>query len=198
MQHNILTTANLIWQRSTGLIGTTLITLLILIWKDIGIENLFTWLLWLHLPLLMFHEFEEYILPGGFQKFVNYHSVLSQHPPQDNSPISEPIIFIINIGVWIWIIIGALFSNNIPWIGMGAIIFQFGNIFGHLFLFQIKHSGYNPGMITAIFLFIPYVTILIWNIQIQGWLTLIEWVFSAILGILGTLFMVISPHIIKE
>lgn len=48
-----------LWQSATLLIAPPLIV--VLIWLRPGMDE-YQWLLWLHLPLLMLHEAEEYVL----------------------------------------------------------------------------------------------------------------------------------------
>lgn len=183
---------NKIWQLSTPLLGSGLITLMFLRFSGQYYFNFFGWLLWFHLPLLMFHEFEEYVLPGGFKSFFNTYTPFSKETPrEDNPPINEIMIFIINVGVWIWIIIGALFVKVAPWIGVGAMIFQLINVNGHIYLFQIKKTGYNPGLITTIFLLIPYMVVLTWVSITQNILTPLDWGLAFLIGFIGIGMMLI-------
>ena len=60
---------NRLWQSSTLLLAPPLIVLLI--WLRPSMDE-YQWLLWLHLPLLMLHEAEEYVLaPMSFKEFFN-------------------------------------------------------------------------------------------------------------------------------
>ena len=190
MRDSMLIKINHLWQRATALLGAILTTLLILTWSDLGISNFFSWLLCLHLPLTMFHEFEEYVLPGGFKHLANYNSLLSKPVPQENSPLNEPFIFIINVGFWVWIIIGAMSAETMPWIGVGAVVFQIVNVIGHIFIFQIKTPGYNPGIITTILLLVPYMTVLTWHIYTQNLLKPLDWALSFGIGFLGIILMI--------
>ena len=54
-------------------------------------------LFWFHLPLLLLHEFEEYVIPGGFKKFMNSNTLFSLDKPAEDIPLSEFIIAFINI-----------------------------------------------------------------------------------------------------
>ena len=60
---------NRIWQSATLFLAPLLIVLLV--WYRPELDP-YQWLLCLHLPLLMFHESEEYVLaPVGFKEFFN-------------------------------------------------------------------------------------------------------------------------------
>ena len=86
------------------------------------------------------------------------------------------------MGVWVWIIMGALLAKTTPWIGTGAMIFQLGNVVAHLYLTQLIKPGYNPGLITTLFLLIPYVVVLTWVILTQNILSPLEWIYASIVG----------------
>ncbi|MDP8261724.1 MAG: HXXEE domain-containing protein [Candidatus Ancaeobacter aquaticus] len=175
--------ANRIWQRSTGVLAVLIIAYLI-VWLCLDPKvYLFQWLLWLHLPLLMLHEFEEYIFPGGFKEFLNTKTVLALSQPESDVPLGNPMVFFINMGAWILIVIGALLANTAPWFGVMMVVFELINIIGHGGLFQIRHRGYNPGLITAIFLFLPYVVTVFWVAISNNILSPDEYILSAIGGI---------------
>jgi hypothetical protein len=84
----------------------------------------------------MIHEFEEYVLPGGFKEFVNSKTLVAMVPPVENVPLNEPYMFAINICFWVWVIVGALLANIAPWVGLGPVMFQILiNNFTHTFVF---------------------------------------------------------------
>ena len=190
---------NRVWQLSTGILAVCIIATLI-IWYLLNPNlNIFQWLLWLHLPLLMLHEFEEYVFPGGFKEFFNRESPLALSEPQSNVPLNNLMIFFINIGVWILIVIGALLVGVAPWFGAMMVVFELVNIVGHCGLFQVRHRGYNPGLITATFLFIPYVAIFFWLSINRNFLTPAEYVISIVGGIaLALLLPIWSEASIKR
>ncbi len=184
-QHKRLTKINQLWQRLTGILAPVILTLLVL-WKATQPTiSWFEWLLWLHLPLVMFHEFEEYVLPGGFKHFFNNYTPFSLDPPSDSYPIDETKTFFINIGLWVWIILGALLANTAPWIGVSAVIFQIMNGFAHTIVMQTQRPGYNPGIITTVILLIPYIVAALWMSITQGILGPVDWIISCVLGFGG-------------
>ncbi len=174
---------NWFWQNSTGVLAPVLLTLLVLRLSSEPTISWFEWLLWLHLPLVMFHEFEEYVLPGGFRQFFNNYTALSLDPPSPNYPLDERKVFVINIGVWVWIILGAIFANTAPWIGVSAVIFQIMNAVAHTFVMATKRSGHNPGLITTVFLLTPYIVVALWVSITQGILGPVDWIISCVVGL---------------
>lgn len=178
-------TYNDIWTRLGAFLGPILITVFICVkFTDPG----FTWLAflyWVHLPLIMIHETEEYILaPVGFEKFANYFTVLSKDPPEENSPLSPAYKLFVNMSIWIWAILGGLLVYIVPWVGMGLIIFQLLiNGIQHTIIFQIKKPGYNPGFLTTWLVLNPYCVVTIFYAYYSQALTSMDWILALVLGV---------------
>ncbi|MBV5328271.1 MAG: HXXEE domain-containing protein [Chlorobium sp.] len=146
---------NHFWQSLNLLAATILLTLLILFRQDMTI---WMWLMAMHLPLLMLHEVEEYVLaPKSFKEFVNMNSPLGSGTDPD-FPLDEAYIFQVNILIaWPVIILGALLADVAPWIGMSMIWFQIVvNNLMHTVGFQTGKPGYNPGLLTNCLLLVPF------------------------------------------
>ncbi len=185
-------TINDIWQRLATLLGPILITLFVSIkFTD---PNFFwlAFLFWIHLPLIMIHETEEYILsPTRFEKFANYDTILSKDPPEEESPLSPAYGLFVNMSIWIWAFLGALLVNFIPWVGMGLIFFQLLiNGIQHTIIFQIKKPGYNPGFLTTWLVLNPFCVITIFYAYYIHALSSLDWLLAVILGVgfIGVLF----------
>jgi hypothetical protein len=153
--------------------------------------NKYQWLLWLHLPIMMIHEYEEYVFPGGFKEFLNTKSPLAPKTLKEDVPLSEPYLFFVNIIVfWSWIILGGIFAPNIPWIGFGPILLQLLiNNITHTVAFQTKQHGYNPGLFTTIFLLMPYSTFVIWYIIKYNIFTPNDWALGIISGLIAPVLL---------
>ena len=94
------------------------------------------------------------------------------------------MIFVINIGAWIWVIAGAVFAQSAPWVGAGFMIMQILiNIITHTVIFQLKRKAYNPGLVTTLGLLIPYITFVFWYIVSSNLFTSLDWVLTFLLGI---------------
>jgi hypothetical protein len=183
---------NNVWQRLGIFLGPILITIFISIkFTDLNFSWL-AFLFWIHLPLIMIHETEEYVLsPISFEKFANYYTILSKDPPEENSPLSSAYKLFVNMSIWIWAILGALLVNIVPWVGMGLIIFQLLiNGIQHTIIFQIKKPGYNPGFITTWLVLNPYCVLTIFYAYYIHALSSVEWLLALILGVgfIGILF----------
>jgi hypothetical protein len=189
----IFTKLNTVWQLAGAFTAPVLFTLLAILFFTYPALNMYQWLLWLHLPVIMIHEFEEYTAPGGFKHFINTKTILATGDNRKDVPLNEQYIFLVNpLLIWPWVIIGAVFYA-IPWIGFAAIIFQFAiNNLQHLITFQLKNRGYNPGMFTTMLLLIPYCVVVTWYVIAYNVMTGTDWVlsfilFGVILGVLLTI-----------
>lgn len=157
-----------------------LLTLLILFKERM---TLWMWLMALHLPILMIHEVEEYVLsPEGFKEFINKRSPLGTGSDSD-FPLDEGYIFQVNIIIaWPVIILGAALANIAPWVGMSMIWFQIiVNNLMHTIGFQKGKPTYNPGLITNCLIIVPFCVYAIY--QAYGFFRWYDWVLSLLLGV---------------
>ena len=139
-------------------------------------------LLWISLISLFFHQFEEYRYPGYFPGMMNSVMFASEQP--DRYPLNTNIAFIINVCVgWLSYFLAAIFVERALWLGIATILVSLGNFIAHTFLFNIKGKTlYNPGMFTAIVLFLP-IAAYFGYLLIKGNLaTPIDWTVGVILG----------------
>ncbi len=192
--------ANVAWQVTGGcLLAPILITVLVMArFQDWDIPT-YTWLLWLQLPIFMLHEFEEYVLPGGFKSFFNHDTVFASPEPGDNTPLDDGYVFFVNIVIaWGWAILGALLAPVAPWVGLGLVLWNVGiNCVQHTVIFQIRHEGYNPGLITTMILLLPYSTFIIFYVIQNGILSPLDWVLAALLGI-GVVAALVAVTTVKR
>ncbi|MBS1518280.1 MAG: HXXEE domain-containing protein [Bacteroidetes bacterium] len=136
---------------AVGLFTGILIVIILILSSDYLSYN--EVLLRLQVSFLMFHQFEEYILPGGFKKFFNE----ELFPKRKNFGfnLSDPGILIINVIFGWTVYVFAAYSENIfPWFAAGIIVLTVINGLLHTAAALIKKK-YNPGLITGLFLFIP-------------------------------------------
>jgi len=171
---------NRFWQSATLFLAPPLIALLI--WFRPSMDP-YQWLLWLHLPLLMLHEAEEYVLaPTSFKEFFNLKSPMGTKTDLDY-PLDEGYVFQVNLLIaWPMVIMGAILAPVAPWLGFSMIWFELiiNNVM-HTILFQGAKPTYNPGLITNSFLLLPYGT---WTLlTAAGFFTPLDWVLSAGVGV---------------
>jgi hypothetical protein len=112
----------------------------------------FEWLFWLSLPLYMFHQFEEYVYPGGFKEELNK---IFNREESSKEILTDKIVLVVNIG-FIWILTPILIVLNtisiiFPVILMTLVAF---NGFTHV-VASILLRRYNPGLIMSIGTNIP-------------------------------------------
>jgi len=176
---------NMLWQTTGSLLAPVILTILLIQIFTEPQLNLYQWLMWLHVPLLFLHEFEEYvIIPDGFKKFANTYTPISSNPPQEDTPVNDELIFVVNIIGWIWAIAGALLAKIAPWVGAGFLILQILiNCLTHPVIFQLRRKAYNPGLATTLGLLIPYITFVFWYIVTSNLFTTTDWILTFILGI---------------
>lgn len=138
------------WPNSTVFLAVYVTILLVVF---VMRHNFPLFLIWIHLPIYFLHQFEEYILPGGFLAFFNTKMLASS---REDFPLDQNGSFMINVPI---IFIGFLVSNilatefNILSLGLWAAYFSFINAFSHVVMF-IKF-GYNPGFVVSLFVNIP-------------------------------------------
>jgi len=171
---------NRIWQSATLFLAPPLLVLLI--WLRPSMST-YQWLLWLHLPLLMLHEAEEYVLAKtSFKEFFNLRSPLGSKVDPD-FPLDEGYVFQVNLGIaWPIIVIGALLAPVAPWIGFAMIWFELIiNNAMHTIGFQGDKLGYNPGLITNSFVLLPYGMWVL--LTAAGFFRPLDWALSVVLGV---------------
>lgn len=107
----------------------------------------------LALPLLLSHQTEEWVRPGGFLPFVNQHVLGSDKP---DWPLTERNAFHINVSIgWASAVAGLLLWKRSPALATAVVWLEVGNCAFHTGLALRKHS-YNPGVVTAALLMGPH------------------------------------------
>jgi hypothetical protein len=105
------------------------------------------------LIIYMIHQIEEHLWPGGFRQFANAHVFKSV---DDDWPVSEGGVALVNVGyVWLPILLAALFPGPLRWLGLGWVGLTLINAITHI-VTSIRFRIYNPGLVTSIFLFLPF------------------------------------------
>ena len=119
-------------------------------------------LVFLQLPVYMLHQLEEHD-DDRFRKFVN--RVLGG----GREILTESAVFVINVpGVWGVNLVSILLACSIN-LGFGLIGVYLTFVNGLVHVAQaIRMKCYNPGLITAILLFLPISGIALWAIHAKG------------------------------
>lgn len=110
------------------------------------------WALWLPLPVLFWHQTEEWVVPGGFLPWFNREVVGSG---QDEFPITRGLGCFINTQIgWSLTLAGALLGRKHPAIPAVVLSMDVGNAAlhgGEL----LKARRYNPGAATGTLIMLP-------------------------------------------
>ncbi len=148
-----------------------------------GTVTQISFILWLSFITLFIHQFEEYRYPGYFPGMMNIVMFASNKP--DRYPLNPNISLIINVGIgWFFYFIAALYAESFIWLGIATILVSVGNFFAHTFLFNIKgKTVYNPGMATALILFLPLSLYFFYFVFENNLATMTDWIIGTILGL---------------
>lgn len=182
------------WAKIGGLLSACILLCLLfsdLHWTDIK------FLAWLHFCLLLLHQFEEYVYPGGFKDFFNK-NILNKNRLMAN-PLNRTGIVLVNVLIaWSAYFLAALFSTYTLGLMVGLLLISLLNGVLHTALAIIRRQ-YNPGLFTGFFLFIPFCLFVFFNPAIQ--FTLKEWgsgVFIFIIGSFSIPLTIILSNKIKN
>ena len=168
---------NRFWQSANLFIAPVLLVILIYYRNSM---TFYQFLLWLHLPFLMIHEIEEYVLsPLSFKEFFNLKTPFGSKTDR-NYPLDEGYVFQVNILIaWPMVILGAILYDIAPWVGFAMMLFELLiNNLMHTIIFQPDKPIYNPGLITNSVLLLPLGTLtFLTALPFFHWY---DWVLSAV------------------
>jgi hypothetical protein len=119
-------------------------------WRDLS------WLSWLGVAIYLIHNVEEYgvDLRGQFHAFPHFMCAMMAQPPYPSCPIPPPFYLAVNLPLfWGGAPVAAILSRRFPLLGLSVYGVIFINALTHIGAFV--HSGYNPGVLTALILFLP-------------------------------------------
>jgi hypothetical protein len=119
-------------------------------WRDLS------WLSWLAVAIYLIHNVEEYgvDLLGQFHAFPHFMCAMLAQPPYPSCPIPAPFYLAVNLPLfWVGAPVAAILSRRHPILGLSVYGVIFVNALTHLGAFV--RSGYNPGVLTALILFLP-------------------------------------------
>lgn len=140
------------------------------------------WPLRLLFPVLAFHQFEEYIFPGGFIKWMNKIILKSKYI---DAPINTRNSFIPNVIIaWPVTIYFSIYPYENIWITLGLILsIILSNALAHIFL-SLKKRKYSPGLVTSIILFLPITAAAIYLCVKHRLLYTSDWILAIVLAVI--------------
>jgi uncharacterized protein with HXXEE motif len=111
------------------------------------------WLAGLAFPVLVSHQFEEWVWPGGFLPFCNTRLLGSDQPEW---PLTERDGFHVNVTAgWLSAVVGLALWRRAPGIAVGALLMEATNVLMHASM-AVRERRYNPGVVTATVLMVPH------------------------------------------
>src|SRR5580704_13007764 len=105
------------------------------------------------LVIYFVHQIEEHLWPGGFRQFTDAHVF---HSGEDNWPVNIDGVALVNTAyVWLPIALAIIFPHSLRWLGLAWIGLTLVNGIIHI-VTSIRLRVYNPGLITAVVLLLPF------------------------------------------
>ena len=99
------------------------------------------------------HQIEEHLWPGGFRQFTDAHVF---HSGEDNWPVNIDGVALVNTAyVWLPIGLAVAFPQSLRWVAFAWVGLTLINGVIHI-VSTIRLRIYNPGLVTAIVLFLPF------------------------------------------
>ncbi len=183
------------WLYENWMKGTPFLALytFILIWLYVGhdtIEGIALTLIWLQCPFYWAHEFEEYVLPGGFLDFFNRNMMGST---RGDKPLTKVGSFWINIPLmYVLLPLSGILAHYLgaDW-GLWTAYYSTLNASAHVVMFFIFGRKYNPGLVISLLLNIPLGIYTIWFFLSNDLVSTGVNIVSVILGIIAQASMMV-------
>jgi Protein of unknown function with HXXEE motif len=104
------------------------------------------WVAGLAFPILVSHQTEEWVWPGGFLPFCNERLLGSDRPEW---PLTERDGFHVNVTIgWVSAVAGLALWRRTPLVAAGVLWMEAGNVLMHTAM-AVRERRYNPGVVTA-------------------------------------------------
>jgi Protein of unknown function with HXXEE motif len=133
-----------------------------------GVETSAQALLFALLVIYFLHQIEEHLWPGGFRQFTDAHVF---HSGDDNWPVNIDGVALVNTAyVWLPIALAIIFPHSLRWLGLAWIGLTLVNGIIHI-VTSIRLRVYNPGLITAVVLLLPFTIFVLMHGVDHGTLT---------------------------
>ena len=106
--------------------------------------------------LLLLHEFEEYVLPGGFPAAMNI-GLMGEKRDFGKYPLNELSAFIVNVVLAYPLYICGIIFHDVLWLGIFIAYLTMCQVFIHCIVINRKlHTWYSPGCASALFAMVPF------------------------------------------
>lgn len=108
---------------------------------------------WAALPVLLWHQVEEWVWPGGFIEWLNRQVLGSS---TDLAPLTPARAAVVNVGFGWGMSLGtAALGDRLPAIAISTSASNAANAAMHLG-WAVRHERWNPGAVTAALLLLPW------------------------------------------
>lgn len=158
-------------------------------WGD-NVSQLQKILIYNYMAILV-HQFEEYILPGGFPYITNA-LVLREKDAPERYMLNKNVSFTINVIIAYPFFVSAIIFPNAIWLGFATILFSAGFetvVHAIVYPIRIKKFYYNPGLAATAFLGIPIGIYYIWYVTTKGLITGSDYLWGSLLVLAVALLM---------
>ncbi len=109
--------------------------------------------LWAAMPILLCHQFEEWVWPDGFMEWLN-EDIFGSSEAQ--VPLDARTGFVVNVGFgWGVSLAASAFGERVEALPITVAISNVGNAFLHLG-WAARHRRWDPGAATAALLMLPW------------------------------------------
>lgn len=137
------------WSKLTLFLAVYVTILLVLFVMK---QDFALFLIWIQMPIYFIHQFEEYVLPGGFIAFFNTKLLGST---KTDFPLDKKKAFWINVPiVFICFPISAIFATQFD-LSFGIWTAYFSIVNGIVHVGSFPKHRYNPGFLASLLLNIP-------------------------------------------
>ena len=142
---------------------------------------------------MLAHQVEEYAYPGGFPSIANIAMFGEKNVP-DRYPLNANQCLISNVFLTYPFYLAAIFLPNIIWLGLAQVGLGLFQILAHGIVVNIRlRSLYNPGLATAVFLFLPIGIYYIWYVSTNHLASTGDVVLGVIATILAAIVLFLLP-----
>jgi hypothetical protein len=178
------------WQKTGVIVGIFLTIYLVVLVLP---KSTLLFALLMSTPLYILHQADEYIFPGRFAQFMN-HNIYKMDP--ENGLVDQTAIFSINMVVWIALPLYSLWAvadlTQAAWM---PYFFIFQAVI-HLMLGIVGKRFFNPGMVSAWLVHVPWGIWTIWLLVRAGVITNPYWNGYLRDGLLVCFYMLIAGAIL--
>ncbi len=141
--------------------------------------------IFLLLPVYMLHQYEEH----DADRFRLYVNRLIGHGTEVLTPVA---VFVINIGaVWLLDVVVIYLAWRVD-LGLGliAVYLMLVNALVHI-VGALRSRSYNPGLVTAVVLFLPAGGYALWRIQASGAATMVDHTIGLVMAVAAHALIVV-------